>query len=78
MSIRENFSNTISLSVANEYDKAALTKISTVLRQVYGIIVEASSETRIFRHLSDYVFGVRNFESIKSMRVLFLFKKFKI
>ena len=28
------------------------------------LVVEGSSDTRLFRHLSDYVFGVRNFENI--------------
>ena len=28
------------------------------------LLVEGSSNTRLFRHLSDYVFGVRNFENI--------------
>ena len=38
------------------------------------LLVEASSATRLFRHLSDYVFGVYNFENTKAMRV-FLFPK---
>ena len=42
------------------------------------LLVEGSSETRFFRHLSDYAFGVRNFANTKSMRVIFLFKIFKI
>ena len=33
------------------------------------LLVEGSSETGLFRRLSDYVFGIRNFESTKSMRV---------
>ena len=38
------------------------------------LLVEGSSETGLFRHLSDYVFGVRNFEITKSMRASFLSK----
>ena len=38
----------------------------------------SSSETRLFRHLSDYVFGVRNFENTNSMRVIFFFRRFKL
>ena len=34
------------------------------------LLVEASSETGLFRHLSDYVFGVRNFENTKPMKVI--------
>ena len=39
------------------------------------LLVEGSTQTEHFRHLSDYVFGVRNFENTKSMRVIF-FSKF--
>ena len=45
------------------------------------LYVEASSETGLFRHLSDYVFGFRNFERTKSMAVIFFFSnylKFKL
>ena len=35
------------------------------------LIVEGSSETGIFRHLSDYVFGVRNFGNTKSLVAIF-------
>ena len=41
------------------------------------LLLEASSETVLFRHLSDYIFRVRNFENTKSMRVIFLLKIFK-
>ena len=44
------------------------------------LLVEGSSETTLFRHLSGSVFGVRNFENTISMRVIFFSKhlKFKI
>ena len=42
------------------------------------LLVEWSSETGPFRHLSNHVFRVRNFGNTKSMRVIFLFKIFKI
>ena len=41
------------------------------------LLVEGSSETALFRHLSDSVFGVRNFENTKSMRVIFFSKDLK-
>ena len=41
------------------------------------LLVEASSETWLFRHLSDYVFGGRNFENTKSLRVIFYSKCLK-
>ena len=41
------------------------------------LLVEGSSETGLFRHWSDYVFGVRNFENTKSTRVIF-FPKFNL
>ena len=42
------------------------------------LLVEASSGTRLFRHLSKRVIGVRNFENTKGVRVIFFFKRFKI
>ena len=39
------------------------------------LLVKVFSQTRLFRHLSDYDYGVRNFEITKSMRVIF-FSKF--
>ena len=42
------------------------------------LLFEESSETGLFRHLSDHVFGFRNFGNTKSMRVIFLFKILKI
>ena len=39
--------------------------------------VEMSSETRLFRHLSNEVFGVRNFGNTKSMRSSFFSKRSK-
>ena len=38
------------------------------------LLVEGSSETGVFRHLSDHVFGVRNSGNTKSMRVIFFFQ----
>ena len=76
MSIRETFSNITSLPVTNESDKGAL--IKQCLGTFTILLVEASSETGLFRHLSDYVFGVRNFEITKSMSIIFFVKMFKI
>ena len=78
MSIRETFSKLINLAVIIQYDKGAVMQISVVLGHVYHILVEGFSETGLFRHLSNYVFGVRNFDFTKSMRVIFFFKMFKI
>ena len=41
------------------------------------LLVEESSATRLFRHLSDYVFGVRNLENKKYMRVISFPKSLK-
>ena len=40
----------------NKYGKGAVVQISTVFQSVYHIIVEGSSETGLFRHLSNHVF----------------------
>ena len=42
------------------------------------LLVEGFSETGLFRHLSDYVFGVRKFVNTKSMSVILFFKIFII
>ena len=42
------------------------------------LLVEGFSQTRFFRHLSDHVFGARNFGKTKSMKVIFFFKLFEI
>ena len=59
-----------------------ITVLWCIFQQCLGrftiFLVEASSETWLFRHLSDYVFGVRNFENTKSMRVIFLSKMLKM
>ena len=42
------------------------------------LLVEGSSETGLFRHLSDYFFRVRKFGNTKSVRVIFFLKISKI
>ena len=71
MLIREAFSNTISLPVTNEYDAGAVMENSTTLGHVCLLLSEACSETALPRHLSYYVFGVRNFKNTKSKKVIF-------
>ena len=46
-------------------------KIQQCLGRFAILLVEASSKMGLFRHLSDYVFGVRNFQNTKSMKVIF-------
>ena len=64
--------------MTNEYNKGAVRQISNVFGRFNILLFEASSETRLFRHLSDYVFGVRNFENANPMRVILFSKMFKI
>ena len=63
MSIRETLSNWNSSAVVKEYAKGAVMQISTVLGHVYHIAYWSIFWSGTFRHLSDYVFGVRNFEN---------------
>ena len=42
------------------------------------LLAEGFSETGLFQHLSDHVFGAGNFGKTKSMRVMFFLKMFKI
>ena len=78
MSIRDTFSNINSLPVTNEYDKGAVMEVSTVPGHVKMLLVEWSSETGLFRHLSNHVFRACIFGNIKAVTVIFLFKIFKI
>ena len=41
------------------------------------LLVEGSSETGLFRHLTNQVFGVRNFRNTKAMRNIFFSKRLK-
>ena len=41
------------------------------------LLVDGSSDTGLFRHLSDHVFGGLNFGNTKSMRVIFFPKYLK-
>ena len=49
-----------------------------IFQQCFGtftmLLVKAFSQTWLFRHLSDYVFGVCNFEIAKSVRVIYSLK----
>ena len=42
------------------------------------LLVDGSSETELFRHLSNHLFGDRNIRSTKFMRVNFFLEMFKI
>ena len=42
------------------------------------LLLEGSSQTRIFRHLSNYVFRARNFGKTRAFRVIFSSKMFEI
>ena len=42
------------------------------------LLVEGSSETGLFRHLSNHIFSVRNWGNTKAMRVILFFKTWKI
>ena len=52
--------------------------ILTVLGPFTMLLIDGSIQTGPFRHLSDHVFGVRNFGNTKSMSVIFCFKIVKI
>ena len=71
--MRETFCNPMDLAVINQYAKCAMMLITTVLRTVTMLLLEGSSETRVFRDFSDHVFGGRNLGNPKSMRVIFFF-----
>ena len=55
--------------------------LSYIFEQWFGtftmLLVVGLSKTGLFRHLSDYVFGGRNFGNTKSMTVIFFSKYLK-
>ena len=53
-------------------------KFQQCLGQFTMFLFEGSPENRLFRHLSNHVFRVRTFGNKKSIRIIFLFKIFKI
>ena len=53
-------------------------KFQQCLGQFTMLLFEGSPENRLFRHLPNHVFRVRTFGNKKSMRIIFLFKIFKI
>ena len=58
-----------------------INQLSRRFQQWFGmftmLLVDGSSETGLFRHLSDHVFGGLNFGNTKSMRVIFFPKYLK-
>ena len=58
-----------------------INQLSCRFQQWFGmftmLLVDGSSETGLFRHLSDHVFGGLNFGNTKSMRVIFFPKYLK-
>ena len=74
MSIRKTYCNLIALAVINKDDKGAVV-------QIYGpfkiFLVDGSSETELFGHLSNHVFGVRNFRDTRYMMASF-FRKINV
>ena len=67
MSIRETFSNSISFTVINKYNKGAVMQISTVFGQFTMLLVQRCSETGLFKHLFNDDFGIRNLGNAKPM-----------
>ena len=55
LSLRETFSKLIVFTVINKYGKSGFIQISALFSIIYLLLVEGSSETRLFRHLSNNV-----------------------
>ena len=75
MSIRETLYESIDLAVINGSDKVLWFRSQQCLGTLTMLLVKRFSQTGLFRHLSDYVFGVRNFRIAKSMRVILFFSR---
>ena len=57
--------------------KVLLSRFQQSLGTFTILLIEASFEMGLFRHLSGYVFGVCDFEKTKSMRLIFVSKCLK-
>ena len=51
-----DFSTRIAFPWINKYGKAAVLQISTVFRPFFMLLVKGSSETGLFRHLTNHLF----------------------
>ena len=80
MSIRDTFSKSIVCQWSINIIKVLWCRFEKCLRVFTMLLVDGSSETWLFRHLPNHVFGVRHFGNTKSMSVIFCFKivKFKL
>ena len=78
MSIRETLSDSIALAVINNFDQGAVAHISTVFGPVSMFLAEGATETGLFRHSYNHVFGVRNFGNTKSMSAIVFSTMFKL
>ena len=58
--------------------KVMLCRFEQCLDTFTMLVVQGSSETELFRHLSNHAFGVRNFGDTKALRVTFFSKRSKL
>ena len=70
--------NLIAFTVINKDVESGVIQISALFDTIYLLFVKRSSETRLFRHLPDNVFGIRNFGNTSALRVFFFWKCSKL
>ena len=60
IALKETFSNSIRLTMINKCGKGAVVQIANVFAPVFNmLLVEGSSETGVFRHLSNHFLRIR-------------------
>ena len=74
ISTRATFSNSIAIAVLVNMIQVLWCRSKPFLGTSTMLLVKGSSEAGLFRHLSDYVFGVRNIANKKSLRIIFFLK----
>ena len=74
MSIRETFSSSMNFAVMNEHDKGDVMHFKISSGTFTVLLAKRSSKTGLFRHLSNHILKVCNFENTKAMKLFFFSK----
>ena len=75
MSIRGTFSSSMNFAVINEHDKGDVMHFEISSGTFTMLLAKRSSKTGLFRHLSNHVLRVCNFENTKAIKLIFFSSK---
>ena len=78
ISLGETFSKWIVFTGVNKYSKGAIVHFSTLIRTIYYVTFQRSSETDILDIYLTMFFGVRKFKNIWAIKITLSLKAFKM